>query len=117
MHRNTPRLHDAQAERREVISDWLEMWCSEGTREHVRAPTWVARMAVGADIVPGDSLHQLIKLLLVARLLALAQSSGHGWRWSRGRPGLRLVRVVSRDKRACYTRYISIMGRDRSIDG
>ena len=35
-------------------------------------------MAIGADVIPRDSLNQFFQLLLVALLLALAQSAGHG---------------------------------------
>lgn len=42
------------------------------------ARTWVALVTVGADIVAGHSLDELMQLLLVARLLALADGPGHG---------------------------------------
>lgn len=37
-----------------------------------RGPTWIARMAVGADIVARYILYKFLELLLIALLLALA---------------------------------------------
>lgn len=35
--------------------------------------TWVGGVAVGALVIPANAVYQLLELLFVARLLALAQ--------------------------------------------
>lgn len=36
-------------------------------------PSWVSRAAIGAPVVTGDGLDQVLECALVARLLALVQ--------------------------------------------
>ena len=55
-----------------------------------RGRTWVARMAISADVISRDILNQFFQLLLIALLLALAQSAGHG----RGLVTLRRTKFV-----------------------
>lgn len=45
--------------------------------EEKEAHTWVPDMTVGAVVVSGDLVDEVLKGLLVARLLALAESGGH----------------------------------------
>lgn len=42
-----------------------------------RCPCWVARLAVGADIVARNGLYEVLKRLFVARLLAFAEEARH----------------------------------------
>lgn len=39
--------------------------------------TWIPRLAVGALVVPGDILDEILQGLFVASLLALAEGTGH----------------------------------------
>ncbi len=50
--------------------------------------TWIARIAVGTNVVSCDSANQFLQLVFIARLLALANDSGHG----RGRLGTTVTR-------------------------
>lgn len=42
-----------------------------------RKPTWIPRLAVGAEAVARYALYEVLEDLFVARLLALAQSRRH----------------------------------------
>lgn len=53
----------------------LEAW-------DIQVRTRVARIAVGANVVSRDSVDQLLQLLFVARLLALANGARHSFRAS-----------------------------------
>ena len=75
-------LHDAQAIAPAIVS----MNCRDARREEghetsrrgCTVRTWISGVAVGALIVPGHVLHELLQALLVARLLAFAEWPGHG---------------------------------------
>ena len=50
---------------------------SRKRRRHRLELTWVPRTAIGTEVVSGDTLHEVLEDLLVARLLAFAESAGH----------------------------------------
>jgi hypothetical protein len=51
--------------------------CAKARKKDRTWLTWVSRTTVGTEVVSGHILHQFLENLLVARLLAFAESAGH----------------------------------------
>lgn len=68
-------LHDAQPVARRVN---LRVWRSWSCDERIGGLTWIPGVAVGANVITGYILYQVMKCFLVARLLALAERPVHG---------------------------------------
>lgn len=67
--------------------------CSVTTKEglgNTQQHTWISGATVGANIVAGHALHEVLEGTLIARLLTLAHESGHDAAVS----GLRVVLIL-----------------------